>query len=221
MAACPAGPDQANGGAWSTKSALGGSLTITSPGLDGSECKLDAAITLNGPGVNAFVRDNSPATETRYRAQFLVNTDSISSLNSIQSVKLFAATSDTAVNGVSELVRLNLFGNLAGTQKLLGIVTACDGQPSNICSDSVPLAAGTNTVEIDWNKTTGSLKVWINNNVEASPNKTIAANNGAWSGVDYAVLGLSTASAGYRGVALNKAISFDKFDSRRQTFIGF
>jgi hypothetical protein len=138
-------------------------------------------------------------------------------------VKIFAATTDTAVSGVSELVRLNLFGNLAGTQKLLGIVTACTGQPSNICSDTVPLAAGNNTVEIDWNKTAGYLKVWVNHNTEAAFDKNITANNAAWSGVDFAVLGLSSASAGFRSptVGLNKIVSFDRFDSRRQTFIGF
>ncbi|MGN6518516.1 MAG: hypothetical protein ACTHK2_03725 [Dokdonella sp.] len=221
IAACPAGPTTAEGGAWNASSHLNGTLAISTPGLDGTECKLDAQLTVNGPGGSAFVRDNSPATEPRYRAQFVINTDSITALNSIQSSQVFSATTDTAVSGVSQLVRLNIFGNLAGSQKLLGIVTACTGQPSNICSDTVPLAAGNNTVEIDWDKAAGSLKVWVNNNVEATPSKTITANNAAWSGVDFATLGLSSASAGFRGVALNKIVSFDRFDSRRQTFIGF
>jgi hypothetical protein len=221
MAACPAGPDQANGGAWSTKSALGGSLTITSPGLDGTECKLDASITTNGPGVNAFVRDNSPNAEPRYRAQFMVNVDALGSMNSVQSVKVFGATTDTPANGVSDVVRLTLSGNLAGTQKLLGVFTACAGQPGNLCSASANLAAGANTVEIDWDRAAGKLRVWVNNNVEANANVTLNGDSSAWGGVDFAVLGLSAPSSGFRGAQLNKVVSFDRFDSRRQTFIGF
>jgi hypothetical protein len=221
LAVCPTGPTTAEGGAWTSSSHLNGTLAITTPGLDTSECKLESKLTVNGPGGTAFVRDNSPATEPRYRAQFIVNTDSITSLNSIQSAQIFSATTDTAVSGVSQLVRLNVFGNLAGSQKLLGIVTACTGQPSNICSDTVQLAAGNNRVEIDWNKASGYLKVWVNHNVEGSPDKNITANNAAWSGVDFATLGLASASAGFRTVALNKVVSFDTFDSRRTTFIGF
>lgn len=207
---------------WSSVSNLGGSVASVTTGLDGSACKLATSITLNGPGVNAFVRDNTPAGEARYRAQFIVNADALGAVSSVQSVKVFGASTDTPANGVSDLVRLTISGNLAGTQKILGIFTACAGQPGSICSASTPLAAGSNTVEIDWVKgTTGSLKVWVNNGTEATPTvPAIAADSNAWGGVDFAVLGLSAPSATFRGAHLNQVVNFDKFDSRRQTFIG-
>jgi hypothetical protein len=218
---CPAGPTVPDGGAWSAASALGGALAITTPGLDGSSCKLDTSITTNGPGVNAFVRDNTPAAEPRYRAQFIINADATGALNSVQGVKIFGATTDTPANGVSDVVRMSLTGNLAGSQKLLGVFTACAGQPGSLCSASLPLAAGNNTVEIDWNQSAGELRVWVNNNVEASPDSTLSGDSSAWGGVDFAGLGLSAPNAGFRTAHLNQIISFDRFDSRRQTFIGF
>jgi hypothetical protein len=84
------------------------------------------------------------------------------------------------------------------------------------------LTAGNNTVEIDWVKgAAGSLKVWVNNNVEANPTvPAITGDSSAWGGVDFAVLGLSAPSTGFRTSHLNQVVNFDRFDSRRQTYIG-
>jgi hypothetical protein len=206
---------------WSAQSTLGGSLAIVAGGFDGTACRLSSTITLNGPGVNAFVRDNTPAGESRYRAQFWINADTLTGINSAQAVKIFGATTETPANGVADVVRLSLTGNLAGSTKILGVFTACDGQPGFICSASVPLAAGANRIEIDWQKgATGSLRVWVNNTTEGTPTSTLNGNSAAWGGVDFAVLGLSAPSVGFRTNQLNRAVGFDEFDSRRQTFIG-
>ena len=45
LAACPAGPTTAEGGAWGSKSVLGGAIAISTPGYESSECKMDASIT--------------------------------------------------------------------------------------------------------------------------------------------------------------------------------
>jgi hypothetical protein len=208
---------------WSSTSSLGGSLSSVAGGLDGSACKLATSITLNGPGVNAFVRDNTPANEQRYRAQFIVNADALGAVNSIQSVKVLGASTDAPANGVSDNVRLTLFGNISGTTKVLGVFTVCAGQPGNLCSATANLVAGNNTVEIDWVKgAAGTLKVWVNNNVEGTPTVSLTGNDSsAWGGVDFATLGLSTPSSGFRSAHLNQVVNFDRFDSRRQTFIGF
>lgn len=218
-AACPAGPTVAEGGAWSAKSTLGGSLAITSPGFAGTECKLDAAIVTTGPGT-ATVRDNTPSAEPRYRAQFIVNVDALSGMNTVQSVGLFGAWTETPHASRSELVRLTVTGNLQGTAKNLNIFTVSEGAPDNMVSASHALSAGENTIEIDWDKASGSLKVWVNNGTEGSPDVNVAANNAGWSGVDYATLGLANASSPYRANQINELVSFDEFDSRRVSFIG-
>jgi len=224
MADCPAGPTTADGGAWSAKSTLGGTLAVTGAnggGLDGSECRLDTQITTNGPGVNAFVRDDSPNNEPRYRAQFYVDADALGSLTTIQSVKVLGATTTAGAENLTDVVRLSILGNLSGSTKNLGIFTACSGQSGGQCSASTPLAAGVNKIEIDWNQAAGTLKVWVNSNTEATATTTVTGNSAPWGGVDFATLGLAAPSAGFRSAHLNQVVKFDRFDSRRQTFIGF
>jgi len=222
MAACPAGPDTANGGAWTAVSVVGGSASVQAGGLDGSECRMDAAVTANLGSATAFVRDDSPSNEPRYRAQFMINADALTTQNTAQPVRVFAATTDTPANGVPEVVRLTIYGNAAGTSRILGVATACASAATHICSTTVPLAAsGVNTVEIDWSRAaTGYLKVWVNNGTEADADANLSVDNSAWGGVDSAALGLYGASTAYRAAQLNHAVQFDRFDSRRQTFIG-
>ena len=218
-AACVPG----NLSAWSSTSAIGGTLTVATGGLEPSspsECRLDAAVT-GSLGLNVSVRDDTPAAEVRYRAQFLVDPSLLTSQNLAQGFKVFGATTLTAANGVSDLVRLTVVGNVTGTAKTLGIFTACAGQPGNVCSASLPLAAGVNRIEIDWVKgAAGTLKVWVNNTNEATPTTTLNGNSSSWTGVDFASLGVIGASPVFRSAQVNKAVKLDKFDSRRQTFIG-
>lgn len=220
-AACPTDPAQAGGGAWSSKSVLGGNIAIATPGYESSECRMDASITSAAFG-SAFVRDESPNGEVRYRARFLVNVDNLAGLNSVQSVRLFSANANTPYLNIGEAVRVSVFGNLAGTTKSLGFAAACEGQPSNLCSTNVSLTGtGTHVVQIDWVKGaagTGKVDIWVDNPTEASPTTSLPGNTNGWA-VDYAVLGLSTPSTSFRTAQLNKVVSFDQFDSRRTTFI--
>lgn len=206
---------------WSSQTTLGGAVAILAGGYDGTACRMNSTITGNIGGASAFVRDNTPAGESRYRAQFFINADTLTGQNLIQTVKIFGAGTDTAFGGVSDVVRLTVVGNVAGTSKTLGIFTVCEGQPSNLCSASAPLAAGTNRIEIDWQKgATGSLRVWVNSTTEGSPTSTLNGNSASWGGVDFATLGLAAPAAAFRAAQLNRAVGFDEFDSRRQTFIG-
>jgi hypothetical protein len=205
---------------WTSQSNLGGTVVIAAGGYDTTACRMDATITTNGPGVNAFVRDNTPATEPRYRAQFLINVDALTGLNSIQSSKIFGATTDTANLNLTDIVRLSVFGNLQGTSKVLGILTVCEGQSGNQCAATTALAAGVNRVEIDWDQAGGSLRVWVNSAVEGTPTVTLPGNSAGWAGVDYATLGLTSPSPAFRAAQLNRPVGFDEFDSRRTSFIG-
>jgi hypothetical protein len=63
--------------------------------------------------------------------------------------------------------------------------------------------------------------MWVNNNVEGSPNFTTSTfDNGALV-VDTAFLGMAGPTPGYVTSSNGIAVGFDQFDSRRQTFIGF
>lgn len=230
MAQCPALP-----GAWSGQVTTGGSLATSSPGFASTNCKLDAQITANLGSAAAFVRDDTPAGEERYRAQFLINVDALAGLSSSQPVRVFAAITDVPANGVSELVKLTVYGNAAGTSKTLGVLVAGTGTGSigGFISGGTPLTgatAGVHRVEIDWSKGTGlaangsgagGVKVWLNNTVEATPTLIVPANNATgWGGVDSAALGLAQAAPGFRANQANRIVGFDQFDSRRSTFIG-
>lgn len=210
---------------WSAAVSTGGALLSAAPGFASTACKLNASITANLGSASAFVRDDTPAAEGRYRAQFLINVDNLTGQTSAQLVRVFAATTDAPALGVPELVKLTVYGNVAGTSKSLGILTASSTGVGGVAATNLPLTGGTagvHRVEIEWNKgAAGGVKVWLNNTVEATSSTELVADNTAWTGgVDSAVLGLAQASPGFRTAQVNKVVFFDQFDSRRQTFIG-
>ncbi|HET8898166.1 MAG TPA: hypothetical protein VFN09_05265 [Rhodanobacteraceae bacterium] len=217
-AACPTSPTPP----WSGKNTLAGNIVIADGGYDSTSCRLDAKITGNVGSAAALVRDDSPASEPSYRAQFLVNLDNLASLNSTQPVRLFAATTDAPFGGVPELASISVYGNATGSTKILGISAACASGANNRCNSSFTLSGtGVQRIEVALSKSaTGSLKVWVNNGTEASPDATINVDNSAWGGVDTAFLGLASPSVQFRAHQLNKVVGFDQFDSRRTTFIG-
>ncbi len=216
FAQCPTGPVPP----WSSQSALGGAVAIVSGGFDGTSCRLNSSITANIGGAAAFVRDDTPADEPTYRAQFLINVDALTGLSAIQSAKVFGATTTAPFGGVGDVVRIGIQGNFSGTATL-GVRTACEGQPGNVCSATSPLTAGVNRVEIAYAKGGNpSLRVWVNNTTEGSHTLALNGNNNSWGGVDFATLGLAAPSPGFRTGQANRTVGFDEFDSRRTTFIG-
>lgn len=207
---------------WSATTALGGTLTVADGGLGGTACRLDVRLTSAIGASNALVRDNSPSDEPRYRGSFILNADGLTGQNLGQAVRVFSATTAAPANGVADLVRFNIFGNISGTSRTLAVVTADADGPGFVSSASVPLAAGENRIEFDWQKgNPGTLRVWVNSNDEGTPTATITVNSAAWGGVDSAFLGLANSAPGFRSAQLNRDVQFDEFDSRRQSFIGF
>lgn len=221
-AACPAGPTAAEGGAWSGSQALGGVIAISTPGYKGTECRMDASITGGTGGSSAFVRDDTPSNEMRYRGQFTVDLDDLTSLRTRHAVRVFAANTEAPANGVPDILNITVYGNAAGTSKVIGFRTACDS-PTGRCSAarSIGSTSGEITIEFDWQHgASGKLDFWVNNDTEASPTGSIAADNSAWGGVDAAYLGLAAASSAYRADYSGVVVGFDEFDSRRVSFIG-
>jgi hypothetical protein len=214
----------AGGGAWSGQTQTTGVLTIDSPGLASTSCKLNSSLSA---GANAFsqatVDDTSPNNEVTYRARFYVNVDAITGLGSFDGAQIFSANSANSAPGTNptkQILKLAIVGNGAG--KNLTIIAACNNGGSNKCSVSTPLAAGANVVEVQvliGSGTSGAVNFWVNNSNSASPTGSIASiDNSPWVGVKKAILGLASPTRNY-GNAGNVG-QFDEFDSRRQTFIG-
>src|SRR5690606_27503443 len=118
FAQCPASPVPP----WSSQSALGGTVAIVSGGYDGTSCRMDATLTSSLTTASAFVRDDTPSDEARYRAQFLINADNLTGQTLTQSVKVFGASTEAPASGLGDVVRLTISGNVAGTQKNLNII---------------------------------------------------------------------------------------------------
>jgi hypothetical protein len=196
----------------------GGTAAIVTGGYATTECRLDAAFDASaGDFSTAQVEDDSPATETEYRAAFIINTDNLASPGFTTTASVFTASSDATGNGVN----LSIFGD--GTNWFVGYFVADAAEPSGFFAGSSQLAAGENHVEFDLKVgASGSFSFWVNNN---DPNNaTLPAhtvNNSAVVGIDTAYLGLSAPSADYRANYVGQAVGFDQFDSRRTTFIGF
>jgi hypothetical protein len=212
---CPAGPAIVDGGAWTAVNQFQGTAVIATPGLDGSQCRLDSAFNTGASGVaTATVQDDTPAAEPRYRGAFMVNLDALTAPTITRASNIFSGNSSVTGSGI----KLSVFGS-SGAWFLGYKVT--DG--ASVYSNSLPLQAGANHVEFDLQiGATGSITMWVNNNVEANPTAPPhTVNNSADLGIDTAFLGLAAPSAGFATAYAGMASQFDSFDSRRSTFIGF
>jgi hypothetical protein len=215
VAGCPSSPVPP----WSVNSPFQGTTTIVAGGLDGSACRLDSAISTGASGfASAQVEDDTPTAEPRYRASFMINTDTLANPTLLTTAAVFTASSAVSGNGV------NLFVFSTGSGWLLSYFVADANEPSGFFSGSAPLTAGqANHVEFDLQVgNPGSFTLWVESNVEGSP--TLPAhnvNNSGIVGIDSAFLGLGAPSDAFVGAYAGTAAGFDRFDSRRTSFIGY
>lgn len=230
LAACPAGPTTAEGGAWTSKSILPPStsaLAIASPGLDASACKLNSSL---GPTVSAAatVRYNNAASEPSYRFQFLVDTSALTAFNATDTVVVFQAPATTTANGFNRLLRVSLVAGPSGAKRIK-FFAQC-GTGSFVCSQTFAtnLINGVNRIEGNLQVgagAAGSLTYWVNaaagTTQPASSGSIANLDNAAWGGVSAASLGLVAPSAAFKNNHATQITGFDTFDSRRQTYIGY
>ncbi|MCK9540145.1 MAG: hypothetical protein M0Q70_13665 [Dokdonella sp.] len=202
---------------WSSEFAFQGTTTIATPGYAGTECRLDSAINAGAGGAaGAAVIWNGGAVEPRYRAHFIVNVDSLTGQGLLDAVQLFTSTSASA----GQIVRFSVFGSGGG--KNLAYAVRNDANPIGLETGVVPLSAGENHVEFDFEIGASNFQLWVNNNDPNAPTKTVAINNdAAVTGVDTSSLGLAGPTAQFVQHFAGTAVGFDQFDSRRQNFIGY
>jgi hypothetical protein len=209
VAGCPGSPVPP----WTAVNALGGTAQIAAGGFAGTACRLDSTLTGDATGF-ATVEDDTPAAETRYRAQFIIKADNLTTLGLVDSAYIFT-TSDGSTG--SAPVSLSIVGDGAGGH-LVSYNVPDSGAAGGGYTGSFPLAAGENHVEVDY-QNANHFSIWVNNNVEGSPDfNTTITSTGV---VDTAFLGMAGPTPGYVTSSDGKAVGFDQFDSRRQTFIGF
>jgi len=214
-AGCPGSPVPP----WTANSPFQGVTAIASPGLDGTPCRLDSAISAGASGfASAQVEDDTPSAEVNYRAQFMINIDALAAPTLITVANVFSATSAGTGTGVN----FSIFGDGGGGWRLSYVMVDA-GDPSGFFSGSVPLAAGSKHIEFALMTigATSAFSLWNENNVEGSADITHTVNNTSVVGIDSAFLGLAAPSDGFVSTYAGVSAQFDHFDSRRTTFIGF
>ena len=221
MAACPTSPVPP----WDNQFENNGTAAIASGGYAGTECRLDSTINA-GAGGAAAAQVNwgnaSTPNEARYRAQFIVKPDALASQALADSVSIYSALSSTGGDGV----RFSVFGGAGGVHKLSYQVRYDDATGRRYKTGSVDLPNGETHVEFDLTVgATGSFKLWVQNNNEATPTVDLsganAFDNSALGGINRANLGLIAPTLDYVAKFGGTAVGFDQYDSRRQTFIGY
>lgn len=231
MAECPAGTGLNDPAVnWTTRLVSGsGVLGLQAPGMKSTACKMSSQLANNAIS-QAVVRDGTPANETRYRFRFYFDPATVA-MTGTQQVQVFAANSEnpaTTGGGAStqNILRINMTPVSGGGNRLTFIANTTGATQAPV---SVPLVAGANVVEGEIligpdtgpAQSQGTVRIWVNNNVEATPTQTITGlNNTAWVGVKFAALGLANGSSAFRASHAAKDVFFDEFDSRRTTFIG-
>ncbi|MEO8672692.1 MAG: hypothetical protein ABI411_15340 [Tahibacter sp.] len=227
MAVCPTDP-AAPAGPWTSKATLGGgALSITTPGLHTTECVLSAHFNAGAGGLaSAFVRDDTPSAEPRFRFRFYTKVDAITPFSGLQKVQLFTANSAASfpvAGGSVQVLRASLIPG-GGTGRQVSFVAGTNNGTDYVSAPFVaPLAVGENYVEgevVIGAAGTGKVNIWVNNNVAGTPTGTINVDNAGWVGVDTAILGMADSTTSFRANQAAKDILFDEYDSRRQTFIG-
>lgn len=213
-ASCPASPVPP----WTAVDALGGTAVIVAGGYAGTACHLASTLTGDATAF-ATVEDDTPAAEPRYRAQFIINADTLTNLSVVGAAYIFTVSATAGGTPIA----LSIVGDGTGGRLVSYNVpdsTAAGGADVG----SFALAAGENHVEFDLDNgadATPHFSIWVNNNVELSPNFTTTTFNNGSAVVDTAFLGLAGATPAYLSAFSGTAVGFDQFDSRRQTFIGF
>lgn len=238
MALCPTAITTAEGGAWSAKSTTGGTtLGVVEAHAANGTCSLQAALKSTAEGGSsiqkALVTDTTPNDEMRYRVRFYIDTSELTGLTSLlKQVKLFNASALTSPSAdlSGEEITISLNGNGGAPNLVFTIADASQGSGFSQKNVPLPVPAGLNVVEFDWNpsSTTDAFRCWVKDpNVTYTENDVTSAcsittlDNTGWSGVTQANMGMFVSNNSWRSSYSNSMhLYFDAFDSRRQTFIG-
>jgi hypothetical protein len=202
------GFESGNLSAWSSSQVDGGDLSVSpSAALVGGQ-GLQAQVDDNNP---LFVIDESPALESRYRARFYFDPNSIPMAIGDAHLILLGSSGGGSV----QILQLELRFQSTGYQVRALLL---NDSKTLISTNWLPLSDAPHALELDWRASTaagannGGLTFWIDGvqqadltGVDNDTRRIDQVRLGAVSGVDN----------GTRGTYF-----FDAFESRRSTFIG-
>lgn len=219
---CPASPDAA----WDNVREDASNLEIVSPGIEGN-CAMSVFATSDDSD-RARVQDQSPVDEASIRVRYMVDFSNLSNVQTTERLKIHnqQCTGGTGAGCPSiGVVQHKLRGDGSGGLQIRGFFGDTTGNGNRERWDIFPVA-GVNVIEtqvvIGDGSCNGIGRVWINNDVEGSPDVEFTdLCNGGWTGgIDQANYGIIKANATYSAGQANQAIIFDSVEERRQTFIG-
>jgi hypothetical protein len=192
--------------AWTSSVTDRGDLSVSTSAALGGGQGLQALIDDNN---NVYVNDDSPNSETRYRAHFYFDPNSIP-MGVGNAHLIFQGFS-----GTTQVLQLELRFQATGYE--LRALLANDAK-GLISTNWIPLSDAPHAIELDWRASTapgannGGLTIWIDGVQQAD----LPGVDNDTCRVDQARLGPSSGiDSGTRGTYF-----FDSFESRRSTFIG-
>lgn len=197
------GFESGNLSAWSSAAIGGGDLSVSTAAALAGTRGMQAAINDN---TTIYVTDDTPAAESRYRARFYFDPNSIS-MRSGDNHFIFYAISGTS----KAVTRIQFrFTNSGGYQVRVQILNNSSAWTN---SAWFSISDAPHALEINWlAATNGGITLWIDGTQRAA--LTGIANSNYR--VDRVRLGaVNGTDTGTRGTTY-----FDAFESRRQTFIG-
>ena len=195
------GFESGNFSAWNANSNNGGNLSVTAGAALAGNYGLQAAFTNS---TNMLVRNDSPAAETRYRARFYFNPNSITMATG-DNITLFQGL-DT-----SGTIALSIQFNRSSTGYQVRARSLDSGLATFVNTPYFTISNAVHTLEVDWGND-GHLAFWIDGTQQAN---LTGINNSIYR-IETVRLGAPTMSI----TGTSGSYYIDAFESRRFTYIG-
>lgn len=218
MAQC----DNSNLSAWTSSQSPAGKMNVTAAAaMGGTSCGLDMEVVTQNGGQSTkhFVQDSSPNGETRYRAAFCVDPNSVNMATSgpNRRLKIHQAQCGGAGCDSSDIVQFKLMNN--GSTYQLEVWVRDKNIPSWRNTNLINISDAPTRVEYDLDLTNSTFKVWTNATSESDPKDVDLSglDISGWPKVSRARLGSMDKSS---NAGTGDHFYLDEFESRRQTFIG-
>jgi hypothetical protein len=194
---------------WSSSVTDGGDLAI-STGLTGTIRGLSAVVDDTEP---MYVQDDSPSAESRYRARFYLDPDTLDPGEASGHLRVRVMI---AFNGSSQRQVTVVLRRIGGAYGVMCRVRRDDG--TRMDTGFFAISNAPHFVEIDWEQATapGALDGRFRMRIDDAVVSTLTGiDNDASGGIEFTRLGLMVVKDGASGTA-----AFDQFESRRQRHIG-
>lgn len=219
--------DNTNGDAWGQYNNPADKMNIVeAAAMGGTDCGLELEV-LNQNGGQAsrhFTQDGSPNQETRYRAAFCLDPNSLpmETTGSNRRIKVHQAQCAGGNCDNSDVVQIKFESVVPGEYRL-DLFVREDNNGSAAQNKErvfVDIPDAPTRIEYDVDLTAGTFKLWVNATSEAETpavNLTDLNTSVKWPFITRARLGSMDKS---NNAGIGSTFYVDEFESRRQTFIG-